>query len=169
MGSGIKEDLIEFACGLYAVPAVKKASLELQNSHGANVNVILWLCWLDARQVSVTAAALSNALDIVGGVNDELLSQLRGVRKRLDEASTFTKVQDRLICKNILAAELAIEKILLQRLQDLTARLDEPAAEAEPLSLFDYLNSLESNDSGSIAAELLEQSRNYVVIQRELA
>ncbi len=165
----IEEDLLEFAVGLYAIEAVKRESLELQETTGASINIILWLCWLDGKKIYVDNSALTTALDIVGGVNQELLDHLRAARSRLVQASTFTKVQDKLISKSILSAELSIEKILLQRLQDLTSRLDQVEKDQEPLSLFDYLDTLELVESGATSAELLDHSRNYVVVQRELA
>lgn len=165
----LEEDLLEFAVGLYSVDAVKQQCLDLQDSQGVSVNLVLWLCWLDARKIYIDKSVLVKAQAIVGGVNLELLSHLRAARTQLLQATTFTKVQNKLITKNICSAELAIEKILLQRLQDLTSRLDRIEPDAERLNLFDYLDSITPEDSGAISADLLDHSRNYVVVQRELA
>lgn len=165
----LDEDLLEFAVGLYSVDAVKQQCLGLQESQSVSVNLVLWLCWLDARKICIDKSALATAQDIVGGANLELLTALRDARTRLLQETTFTRVQGKLISKQICAAEVAIEKILLQRLQDLTSRLDRIEPNDEVLNLFDYLDSVSPVESGTVSAELLDHSRNYVVVQRELA
>lgn len=161
MGSENKQSLWSFACGVYDFSDVKVQCLELQDIYAANVDVILWLCWLHSGNIGVSKAALSQALDIVGGVNQDLLEGLRDLRNQLLASSSFTRVQEQLVRKHMLAAELAIEKVLLQRLQDLTARQPLVAEDEEPLSLFDYLDSLGNDRAGAIAADLLASSRGY--------
>lgn len=157
--------LWSFACGLYDFGDVKEQCLELQDVYGANVDIILWLCWQHSRQRSTSKAALAEALRIVGGHHQTLLEGLRGLRGELIASSTFTRVQEQLVRKHILAAELAIEKVLLQRLQDLTARLPKTAPDEEALTLFDYLDSLGSNSAEAIAADLLTSTLDYCLAQ----
>lgn len=162
MSIEIKTELLAFTTGFYAKEVVKDKCLELQNIHHASVDIILWLCWLDANQIFIKQESLKAALDIVGGVNQELLDYLREARAQLLAASSFTRVQDKLISKHIVSAELAIEKVLLQRLQDLTSRLEKIDVNEESLSLFDYLDSLTLDESGETSANLLEHSRAYM-------
>lgn len=165
MEPAIESPLWTFACGLYDFGDVKEQCLELQDVYGANVDIILWLCWLHSRQRSTSKAALTEALRIVGGHHQVLLEGLRGLRGDLLASSSFTRVQEQLVRKHILAAELAIEKVLLQRLQDLTSRLPVTAPDEEALTLFDYLNSLGSNRAEAIAADLLASTLDYCLAQ----
>jgi len=162
-------DLNMFASGLYTDDSVKLRCLELQNSYNVNVDVVLWLCWLDANGIYLKRNALEEAKCVVGGVNQDLLLHLRESRFLLSAASTFTKVQEKLIRKSILSAELSIEKVLLQRLQDLLSRLDRADDEDEALSLFDYLENCGIPQAGVEAAQLLEKSRSYVTDEGAVA
>lgn len=157
----IKSHLWTYATGFYAQEAIQQKCLELQDTYGANVDMVLWLCWLDSNRIHLPPAALDEALTIVGGSNQELLTGLRELRSRLVASGNFTRVQEQLVRKHILAAELAIEKILLQRLQDLTSRLSCVGPEEECLSLFDYLENFAIERSGQVAAYLLEEGRQF--------
>lgn len=157
-----RDSLWDFACGLYADPTIKDQCLDLQDIYGADVTLILWLCWLDAANIAVRRGDLPQAQGIVAGVNRELLSGLRELRSQLIASSSFTRVQEQLIRKHILSAELAIEKVLLQRLQDLTARLVPCQGEEELISLFDYLETLDMDNCGEVSALFLERSRAFV-------
>lgn len=162
MNRELKDSLWDFSCGLYADPAIKDQCLTLQDVYGADVSLMLWLCWLDAADISVRRADLPQAQAIVTGSNRELLTGLRELRSQLIASSSFTRVQEQLIRKHILGAELAIEKVLLQRLQDLTARLAPVGASEEQLSLFDYLETLNMDNCGEVSALFLERSRAFV-------
>lgn len=157
----IKSNLLTYAVGFYAQEHIKQKCLELQDVYGANVNTILWLCWLDSNRLHIPPAVLDEAVAIVGGINQELLSGLRELRTKLIASSSFTRVQEQLVRKHILAAELAIEKVLLQRLQDLTSRQNPVGPEEECLSLFDYLDRFAIERSGEVAAYFLEEGRQF--------
>lgn len=157
----IKSNLLTYAVGFYAQEPIKQKCLELQDVYGANVNTILWLCWLDSNRLHIPPAVLDEAVAIVGGINQELLSGLRELRTKLIASSSFTRVQEQLVRKHILAAELAIEKVLLQRLQDLTSRQNPVGPEEECLSLFDYLDRFAIERSGEVAAYFLEEGRQF--------
>jgi uncharacterized protein (TIGR02444 family) len=157
----IKSHFWTYATGFYAQEPIQQKCLELQDVYGANVDMILWLCWLDSNRLHLPPAALDEALTIVGGINQELLGGLRELRGKLIAGSNFTRVQEQLVRKHILAAELAIEKILLQRLQDFTSRLSPVGPEDECLSLFDYLERFAIERSGQVAAYLLDEGRQF--------
>lgn len=157
----IKSHLWTYATGFYAQEPIQQKCLELQDVYGANVDMILWLCWLDSNRIHLPPATLDEALTIVGGVNQELLGGLRELRNTLIASSNFTRVQEQLVRKHLLAAELAIEKILLQRLQDFTSRLSSVGPEEECLSLFDYLDRFAIERSGQVAAYFLDEGRQF--------
>lgn len=157
----IKTNLWAYATGFYSQEPIKQKCLELQDVYGANVDMILWLCWIDSNRLHIPPLALDDALAIVGGINQELLSGLRDLRSKLIASSSFTRVQEQLVRKHILAAELAIEKVLLQRLQDLTSRMMPVGPEEECLSLFDYLDRFAIDRSGQVAAYFLDEGRQF--------
>lgn len=156
-----------YACGVYDFGDVKNQCLDLQDIYSANIDIVLWLCWLHERGRHINSEGLSEALRIVGGINQELLNGLRELRAQLTASSSFTRVQEQLVRKHMLAAELAIEKVLLQRLQDLTERLPVIAEDGASVTLFDYLDSLGSDRAGAIAAELLASSRAFWSAHRD--
>ena len=162
-----KQQLWPFACGVYEFGDVKGQCLELQDVYGANVDVILWLAWLHSRRCFLSKEILPHALAIVGGVSQDLLKGLRDLRSKLTSSSNFTRVQEQLVRKHILAAELAIEKISLQRLQDLTACQTPIGSALDALNLFDYLDSLGLQEADEIAADLLAASRGYWLMQED--
>lgn len=159
------EKLADFAFGLYANARIELLSRDLQDTHYANINIILWLCWLDKHNIYLNKKALDSAIDLIGEITGEVVTLLRQARVQMKAIGHFTRVQEQLIAKHILQAEIAVEKILLERLQDLTGRLARIEGQhIEPLSLFDYLVSLEVPDAGAVGAEFLAAGR---VLNRE--
>ncbi len=169
MSNETDESLWNFATCLYQQEAVKETCLRLQDSAGASVNVILWLAWLASTNVRLKPAALSQALQAIGTDHLELVKSLRQARTHLKSANNFTRVQSQMIRKHILAAELSAEKVMLQRLQDLTQRLPKADAAEECLTLFDYLQSLNLSNAAEQASALLEHSRFQQACQADEA
>lgn len=114
--------LWEFANRIYSKPEIESLSLELQDQYGANVNILLWACWLESEEIKIPQVCLNDVVQIIDDVSHETVDKLREVRRALKNSNYFTKVQALGIKKHILNAELVVEKVLLQRLQDLTCR-----------------------------------------------
>jgi uncharacterized protein (TIGR02444 family) len=153
-----REKLVDFAWRVYAQPAVESACRDLQDTHYANVNLVLWLAWLQQQAVHLEKTALESALDLIGNLSGDTVALLRVVRTNIKARGGFTKVQEQLILKNILQAEIAIEKILLERLQDMTGRMPRIAEpDLPPLSLVDYFESLHIHDATAAAQSFLSQ------------
>jgi uncharacterized protein (TIGR02444 family) len=161
MNLDFKTPLIVYSVGLYAHDAIKTKSLHLQNEYGVNVNIVLWLCWLDSNRLHLSPKVLEDALAIVQSESQTLLEDIRTLRLKISQSQSFTRVQEQLVRKHLVAAEVAVEKILLQRLQDLTARQTPVGAEDECLSLFDYLNRFNMDSSGQVAVYFLEEGRQF--------
>jgi len=117
--------LWEFALHVYAEPAIEQHSLQLQDEYNANVNIILWCCWLEMEGIELSVNWLDDVLITIDSVSLQTVAKLREVRRMLVESGSFTKVQALSIKKHIMNAELMIEKVLIQRLQDLTCRFIE--------------------------------------------
>ena len=93
-------------------------------------------------------------LEVIDSISQKTVSRLRAVRLELKELTGFTRVQAQMITKQILNAELMVEKVLLHRLQDLTRRFIEVMPDAcAPLELVDYLERLNVPHAGQVAAD----------------
>lgn len=123
-----QENFVEFALRVYAQPEFEETCLKLQNEYHANVNIILWCCWLQTEGIRLSQSWLDEVLITIDTLSQLTVSRLREVRKVIKDSSGFTRVQAKLINKHILSAEIAAEKIFLQRLQDLTRRFLEAEA-----------------------------------------
>lgn len=114
--------LWEFASHVYGSPAVEQHAISLQDECNANINIMLWCCWLEAEGVRLSANLLDEVLITIDALSIQTVGKLREARRELERSGGFTKVQALSIKKHILNAELAIEKVLLHRLQDMTCR-----------------------------------------------
>ncbi len=118
----LSSSLWDFALQVYSASEVEKQSLQLQDDFHANINIILWCCWLETEDIKLSVNLLDDVLITIDSVSLQTVAKLREVRRVLMESGAFTKVQAQSAKKHILNAELMIEKVLLHRLQDLTCR-----------------------------------------------
>lgn len=143
------EGMVDFAFRVYAKPELKNMCLRLQDDYHSNINILLWCSWLEYNSMPLSAQWLDDVLISVDTLSQLTVSRLREVRHAIDGMAGFTRVQAKLINKHILNAELAAEKIFLQRLQDLTSRFSEAdiaagfnVEENVPLTVQHYLDFL---------------------------
>lgn len=151
--------LWEFANRVYSQAEVEALSLDLQDQYGANVNIILWSCWIEAENIQIPQICLAEVMQIIDEVSRDTVDKLREVRKLLRTSKHFTKVQALGIRKHILNAELVVEKVLMQRLQDLTCRFLETKTlgpRDTPLDVAFYLQMLNIPDAETKALTLTE-------------
>jgi uncharacterized protein (TIGR02444 family) len=74
----------DFSLAAYARPGVAPACLALQERHGADVNLLLYACWLGASgRGALEAGRLAEAEALVGGWHRDVVRSLRGARQRL--------------------------------------------------------------------------------------
>lgn len=156
----LQESLWEYACQKYDLPEVERISLTLQDDFHANVNIVLWCCWLMSQSICIPASCLTEVLIGVDSVSQMTVSKLRSVRAALKNSSGFTRVQVLSITKHILKAELVTEKILLNRLQDLTKGFVESRlgllSVDEQLDLRYYLDFLGIPNADALSESVLE-------------
>ncbi len=92
------------------------AWLALQDDHGQNVPLLLWAAWAGTSEAAVLDRGAAVAREWEGSVT----GPLRGVRRRLEPGAVREAVK---------AAELAAERVLLERLEPLAPRAEgDPAA-----------------------------------------
>lgn len=148
--------LWHFATSVYSQPKVEQLGLDLQERNNANVNILLWAAWLHESEISLSRDVLDDVIATVESVSLVTVNRLRSVRRDIKEIGSFTRVQSQMINKLILNAELAIEKVLLHRLQDMTSKFMEVMPDkVNPISLADYLKRLNIEDPESKAKEFI--------------
>ena len=104
--------LWSFSLALYGRPGVPAWCLDLQDAHGADVNVMLALLFAGTRGVRLDESAV-DALDAaVRGWRDDVVIPLRGVRRRLKTEEGDAQA----LRTTIKGAELTAERLEQQAL-----------------------------------------------------
>ena len=76
----------DFALAVYKTPGVSAACLDIQERHGADVNVVLFCCWLgESGRGAVTPERLAESCRAVESWHETVVKRLRGVRRALKE------------------------------------------------------------------------------------
>ncbi|KPV90780.1 hypothetical protein AN395_02705 [Pseudoalteromonas sp. P1-30] len=117
-----KNDFWQFACAFYAKPGQQQTLLALQNQQGKNVNLCLFLLYLDSLKLSINAEQLSVLIDSVNEFDTQALKPLRATRKYL-KANQHTISDYAKIREELLSAELKLEKQQQQILIDTANKL----------------------------------------------
>ena len=100
----------DWAVAVYARPGVAEACLDLQDSHGQNVPLLLWAAW---RGGDVAAA-----VGLARAWEDEVVAPLRGVRRRLKGRAGAETLRER-----VKAVELEAERTLMLALEAVAGAL----------------------------------------------
>ena len=112
--------LWDWAARAYAADGVSEACIELQDTAGQNVPLLLWAAWTAATGRELDADAREDACDIARAWDSSAISPLRAVRRALkaripdldDTAREAVRAQ-------VKAVELAAERRLLEALEAL--------------------------------------------------
>lgn len=120
--------LWDYALALYATPGVQAACLALQDRRGADVNLILFGCWLGACGRRLDADGLTRARDEALAWQAELVGPLRaarrGLKRRLPGLSASIRARLEPVRVDLARGELALERgelLLLEGLVSLDA------------------------------------------------
>lgn len=135
------DGLWAFSLRFYDDPAAQWACLALQDDHGGDVNVALYLLWRATRGEAVGAEGIAAADAAVAAWRAEVVRPLRALRRRLksaahlDDPAVQEAFRDRL--KKV---ELEAEKLQQQTLENLAATPARraPAGEAAEENLTHY-------------------------------
>ena len=119
-------DLWSFACTCYARPGVEQTCLHLQQQ-GQDVCLLLCALWLEQRGIASEPTGLRQLQDISQPWQRDVVQPLRELRQRWREPALSSPALAQLR-EQIKATELAAERELLDRLEDLTKTW--PAAKA---------------------------------------
>lgn len=111
------EDFWAYSLALYCRQPVAKAGLSLQDRRGADVNLLLAICWLATKGYAVKAEALAAATAAAAPWNDTILKPLRQVRRRLpQDFAEIEKADQQSIKHGILSVELECERVAQQKI-----------------------------------------------------
>ncbi|NRQ43471.1 TIGR02444 family protein [Rheinheimera sp. YQF-2] len=116
------EQLWQFSLQLY--PQVKSLCLQWQDQLGANVNLLLLLCYLEQQQLSLSASELQQLAAKLDNFSAQFTRPLRTLRQN-SAAAPLLPAQQQTLKQALLQAELELEKLeqqlLLQHCPPLTA------------------------------------------------
>ena len=75
----------DFSLTVYRNDAVRTACLDAQDTHAANVNLLLLCCWLGFVGIKLTPEGIRRLDTLVDGWRQEAVQPLRALRRRLKE------------------------------------------------------------------------------------
>ncbi len=121
----------DFALLVYRRDGVGDACLALQDSHGVDVNVLLFCCWLgESGRGALSAKEMAQALALVDRWHQDVVRRLRAVRARLKGGFGDIDVDfSDPLRGQIMASELDAEHV---EHMTLWAAFERPAAEPMP-------------------------------------
>lgn len=120
--------LWDWAVRAYAGSGVSEACLDLQDTAGQSVCLLLWAAWTAQTGHPVDEDTLEAAVDTARAWHGTAVDPLREVRRALKRPHTDMPAEDREAVRDLVkAAELMAERRLLHALEALT-----PAADRAP-------------------------------------
>ncbi|MEM9682386.1 MAG: TIGR02444 family protein [Pseudomonadota bacterium] len=76
----------DYSLAVYGKPGVAEACIALQDEHGVDVNILLFVCWLaTVRDAPVEVDEIRRAIDQTAEWHDHVVRPLRSVRRWLKE------------------------------------------------------------------------------------
>lgn len=75
----------DYSLSLYAKPGIEAWCLGLQDSYGANVNVVLFCCYVGTSGTQLSAKMLADVDKRIQLWDQEIITPLRDVRRRLKD------------------------------------------------------------------------------------
>lgn len=107
----------EFSLAFYSRERVSAACLSLQNRRGADVNILLFCCWLATLGLKVESAGLHAAIAAVEAWRRDVLEPLRGARRAVSDQFPELGKSDRQAIKHgMLSVELECERIAQEKI-----------------------------------------------------
>lgn len=120
--------LWDWAVQAYAAEGVAEASLELQDSAGQNVPLLLWAAWCARTGRVLDEDTVEAACDTARAWQETAIAPLRAVRRALKpRAPDMDDVAREALRAQVNAVELNAERHLLVALQALAGPADGPA------------------------------------------
>lgn len=119
------EQFWQFSLNLY--PAIKESCLQWQDNFGVNINLLLFLLYLDKQQQSISEAQLLQLEELLQHFSTEVTQSIRSLRRTLPSPWLESDMQQPLR-QQLLSTELAAEKLeqqlLVQQFNQLSLSAD---------------------------------------------
>lgn len=112
--------LWDFSLIHYARAGIADACLRLQDTHGVNVNLLLWCAWLEAHGLTLDAPRLSSAQKRIHAWDQNYVVPLRQMRRRMKVEFGATDNNIERVRQQIKQAELVAEKQVQLWLEQMT-------------------------------------------------
>jgi len=126
----------EFSLAFYSRERVSAACLSLQNRHGADVNILLFSCWLATQGLKVEAPGLHAAIAAVEAWRRDVLEPLRGSRRAVaDQFPELAKSDRQSIKHSMLSVELECERIAQEKIAQAATGQVTPEEGSTPLQI----------------------------------
>ena len=111
-----------FAVAAWRRPGVEAICLELQDDHGQSPALLLWRAWTLEENRGAGREILAKAVQIARAWEDDVVGDLRALRRRLAKPSAALAEAGReAVRRRVLEAELEAEHALLDALAALAA------------------------------------------------
>lgn len=107
-----------FALKVYGKPGVATACLLLQDRFGADVNILLYGCWMAARGRRLSVEDLARARSLCADWHAQIIAPARALRRRLKPYAVAEQAKTP-VYEAFKAAELAAEKAQQAMLEQL--------------------------------------------------
>ncbi|HVZ44104.1 MAG TPA: TIGR02444 family protein [Ramlibacter sp.] len=125
MSQGPRTSLWDFAVWLYSQPGVAATSLDLQERHRVDVNLLMFAAWVGgALGARLTAADVVRAQEVSAIWQQQWVVPIRALRRQLKAAPTKSAdpgFAD--ILESMKALELQAERLEIEQLQSVAAQI----------------------------------------------
>ena len=155
-----------YSTQIWTLPGIEPVCLEFQNNYDANVNILLYCCWVGDKKLSINDDDVQVLLDTAQPWQT-IIKPLRDSRKMMQQnlmamPSEMIEQTTSNICEMELNAEhmeqLALEKAL--NLSQVTPCTDTSNIECSLNNLNRYLQSIESITSVNVLSQQITQLLN---------
>ncbi|MGH1470427.1 MAG: TIGR02444 family protein [Cellvibrionaceae bacterium] len=116
----LENPLWEFALALYSKPLVEETAIVLQNEYGVNVNILIWMCWLEKEGCRIDEDTIEGAERVIQSLHKDFVLPLRALRKnpQLRDHSEITST----LKDAIQQAELVAEQVVMSAIYAFSQR-----------------------------------------------
>jgi len=153
-------ELWNYSTQIWTLPEVEAICLDLQNNFEANINILLYCCWVGDKRLSLNDDDIQSLLDSIQPWQT-IIKPLRDSRKLMQQHliampanmidQTISNISEMELNAEHMS-QLAIEKAL--KSEDISHCSDQNNIECSLNNIKTYLNSLDSNTS---ADEIMPQ------------
>ncbi|GAB1265584.1 TIGR02444 family protein [Aurantivibrio infirmus] len=141
--------LSKFALALYSSPGVEETSIALQDSLGANVNLLLWCVWLESMSVLLSSEVLNQAEQTIFPLEKNIIAKLRQIRREIKARQIDTSKNQRFY-QLIKRLELLAEMRVIESLWNLSEKyVNKTGSLEQGANVKFYLSSLGDREAGT--------------------